>query len=615
MKLWMAILCLLLPSAAETVGDERVAVVALGGCERPDAAVNARIFRSAMARRIGARVLSETETAAPFGGLSEVTLAQLEASLATARDDYYAGATMRALHALERAETEILRLRPSPARWELEREILTLTAQLQLKSSPDASGRTLARIYSVEPEFTLDLVRHPPSFRRFANGVKAATASRPTFHLDVVVSPPGKDTYIGGKRFGPAPLSLRLPATEYRVEVDWGRRGLTRMVDSTRSTLELSAAVEGAVDPDGGPCVVGPGDPAALLRRAMVPGVGRVYGLRTGQDTYATAYELGNGGVRAARIVLEPQASVGEALDLLAGHFQNGSGGPRVEVVSLVAPSVPRPAPARPLRRGPPVAGPPDEGPEVRLLKSQVVSYEPLYAEVLHAERYGDIRSRAPAFEYRKVGKYYWDICDRDLSVVPEPRGEDGRLPLVDVRHQCQIVTPGAYELRFHGSPVGFEVLPIPPDERGAAALLDAADGGVLDSSHYHGALARSLYAGYAMVGDPSAPPPGPVSIARRLDAARTLSDAERQARRGRLAQAVDDYGAQLQAHPEFVFFRRLTLQLASALLELGRCAEARQRLESIASGEEGRTARQFLDELPALESTLCSPSPSAQKH
>jgi hypothetical protein len=128
------------------------------------------------------------------------------------------------------------------------------------------------------------------------------------------------------------------------VEVDWGYRGLTVMATvpappTPPRPLELSAAVEGAVAPDGGPCVEpGVDSTAALARLLSILNVSKIYGVRSdisGTDQYATATEVGGGGrdQRTVRVKVQPGAPSGEALALLAGYFSTGRAGPQVEVI------------------------------------------------------------------------------------------------------------------------------------------------------------------------------------------------------------------------------------------------------------------------------------------
>jgi hypothetical protein len=134
--------------------------------------------------------------------------------------------------------------------------------------------------------------------------------------------------------------------------VDWGYRGLVPVITVPAppvlpKPVELAASVEGAVAPDGGPCVQPRDDTAAALARLLPTlGVARIYGVRTvasGTDTYAIVTEVSGMGSeqRTVRVKLPPGAPEGEALGMLAAFFHTGRATPLVETVPKGAPDVP----------------------------------------------------------------------------------------------------------------------------------------------------------------------------------------------------------------------------------------------------------------------------------
>lgn len=331
---------------------ERSAVVAVGQCSVAGSAISARTFRAALSQRLGASVQTETETAAPFGGLTRRTLPELYAALSSARSDFYTDKTEAALTTVKQALADADRLMPSEARWLAERDMLTFQSQAELKTDHAAAEATLSRVFSVDPAFKPDTSVYPPSFQRFAEDVRKVVKKLGTNRLDISVSPPGKVVSVGGKPSGPAPLSLHLPPGDYRVEVDWGYRGLARVVTVPAPPIlakpvELAAAMDGAVAPDGGPCVEPRGDVSAALARLLpVLSVSQVYGVRTvtsGADTYAIVTEVGALGSeqRTVRVKLPPGAPEGEALGMIAAFFHTGRASPLVETVPKGAPDVP----------------------------------------------------------------------------------------------------------------------------------------------------------------------------------------------------------------------------------------------------------------------------------
>jgi hypothetical protein len=364
-----------LAGAVQAAPVDSAAVVAVGQCDAA-AGIAARSFRSALTQRMRTGVQSEVDTARPFGGLSDRTVPQINSALSSARSDFYSDKPDDAARTLQAALDDSTRIAPSDARWAAEREALTLLAQMQLKSNQASAEAALMRIFRVEPEYRPDSSLFPPSFQRFADTVRKAAKKRTTVRFEVTTSPVGKPVYVGGRRVGVGPVTLRVPAGEYRVEVDWGHRGQARLVTVPSAPVELSASVEGAVSPDGGPCIAASGDVAGPLARiAPLVNASRIYGVHMdtkGDTSFAvvTSVDATGGALREARVRLQIGAPSTEALALLAGYAATDNAVPPVEVTrpiaaapaAVVAVAPPPPsvvAPAAPVVEGaPPPASP-----------------------------------------------------------------------------------------------------------------------------------------------------------------------------------------------------------------------------------------------------------------
>src|SRR5215472_14401855 len=320
-----------------------VAVVALGRCDDPASAIGARAFRALLATRLGPVLQSEVDTAAPIGGLATRTLEDLGHAVTVARAEFYKGRVSTAVTHLEGLSQEVTRLPPTDPRWALERDVWTLLAQARAKSSRSAAEAALRRIYRVEPGYHPDTSLYPPSFRKLADEVRKKQARAATSRLDVAVSPPGADVYVDGRKLGQAPVSLRLPPGSYRVEADFGHRSPFRTVQVPEAPqlappLELAAEVEGALHPDGGPCVDPGKDPGPVLARtASLLGVDRLLGLHgegPPDRRVLVLDEVDRSGAetRQARARLSPGAPETEALAPLADLVATGRASAAVEV-------------------------------------------------------------------------------------------------------------------------------------------------------------------------------------------------------------------------------------------------------------------------------------------
>ena len=275
---FVGMVLLLAGTGAAAADAGRTSVIAVGKCDEASA-IAARSFRSELAAKPGSQVASEAETAQPFGGTTDRTLSAVTGAIASARSDFYGGQAAQAKTTLQGALDDVTRLQPSDARWAAERDALTLLAQVLQKSDPKGAEAALNRVFRVEPDYQPDTSNYPPSFQKYVNGVRKAAKKKSTSRLDITTSPAGKAVFVGGRKVGSGPVSVRVPPGEYRVEADWGHRGAVRTITVPSTPVELSAAVQGAVFPDGGPCVEAADPVAALARAARFSGGGRVVGV------------------------------------------------------------------------------------------------------------------------------------------------------------------------------------------------------------------------------------------------------------------------------------------------------------------------------------------------
>ncbi len=329
--LWLA------SAGALAAGSERTAVLAVGKCDEASA-IAARSFRSALAAKPGMTVMSEAETALPFGGETDKTLGAVTGAIASARSAFYAGEGAEAKATLQSALDDVQRLPPSESRWAAERDALTLLAQVLQKTDAKGADAALTRVFRVEPDYRPDTGLYPPSFQKFVDKARKAAKKKSTSRLEVSTSPAGKPVYVGGRNVGVGPVSIRVPAGEYRVEADWGHRGMVRTITVPSAPVELSAAVEGAVYPDGGPCVEATDATAALSRASRILPATRLLGVHqesAGGDSYMVVTAVSGGGqdVREGRVQVQPGAPTSEALALLAGWSVPGQSEPLVEVI------------------------------------------------------------------------------------------------------------------------------------------------------------------------------------------------------------------------------------------------------------------------------------------
>ncbi len=236
------------------------AVVAVGQCSDGALGSYVRELRTNLAARPRASVMSEAETIGALGGASASSPADVQRLIASARYDLYEkSAAERAERALLTALEDLSALPPSEDRWKDVRDVRTLLAHVQHKADKKADAESrLERIFRVEPDYQPDRNTFPPSFRSFADQVRAKVKKRGLASLQVQTKPAGLPVYVDARPMGVSPVTVKLPPGDYRIEVGSPtHRWMPREVrlEPAGASIELDRAFEGAVHASKGPCL------------------------------------------------------------------------------------------------------------------------------------------------------------------------------------------------------------------------------------------------------------------------------------------------------------------------------------------------------------------------
>ncbi len=292
-------------------------------------------------------MLTEERTTDPFGGMPRGTLADAERLIAGARFDLYEN------QALDRAERTLLvalddlrRLPPGEALWRDVKSVRSHLAALALRRNDrNAATAHLEATFRVEPDHVLDHNLFPPSLRAFADRVRAQVKALPAYDLSISTQPRGVETFVDGRPVGRAPVTIRLPAGEYRVEARFSDvRGIPRTLRLDAPTsIELHADFEGAIQTARGLCVALERREdvlAALVRMAGVLGVREIVAMRLedredgGTFYVASLVDAGSGqDLREGRVKLFAGAAPPSALERLADFLTTGEVEPPVEPI------------------------------------------------------------------------------------------------------------------------------------------------------------------------------------------------------------------------------------------------------------------------------------------
>jgi hypothetical protein len=338
MKNLVAVIAATIPTLSAQAADS-TAVIAVGACDKGVTGSYARAVRTAMSKLSGSDVATEEATAKPLGGLS-TSVQDAERLLTSARVDYSQVFFDKAERSLVAALATLTTAPLSAERWNLEKEVVLLLAQVQVKLNRNTEAEwTLERVLRVEPIEAGHA--YPPSFREFVRHAATKVKARPAVTLAITSRPPGLSIAVNGRPFK-APVSLRVAPGEYKIEADFnGRRGMPVIakVDAVTS-VDLPAPDQESVYLDNGPCVAADATRqarlAAMTRIGSVLGVQNLIGVSAEQApgeefVVATAMHLGTGAeTREGRMKVVGGIGEDDATKL-ATFLQGGTAKPPVE--------------------------------------------------------------------------------------------------------------------------------------------------------------------------------------------------------------------------------------------------------------------------------------------
>jgi hypothetical protein len=232
-------------------------------------------------------------------------------------------------------------LAPSePRRWQAMSEVLAFQAMLASADHRAEAELTLERILRVDPTFQLDRERYSPDMWKLADRVRADVKARATSTLRVSTQPPGLPVAVDGHVVGTAPVTVKLPAGDYRVEaVFGGPRSLARTVHvESFISVELDQSFDGAIRVGSGPCLVTNGERTGrltpLVKMAAILGVSKIVGVWQEDpvpgETYVVASFIDpttGEEIREAKVKMPPGQPVAAMIEKL-GLFTAGGSAP-----------------------------------------------------------------------------------------------------------------------------------------------------------------------------------------------------------------------------------------------------------------------------------------------
>ncbi len=153
-----------------------------------------------------------------LGQSSHATLAELERAYGGALATYQNGEYPSSIRTLYAIIDDLERLPEGPEAWSQ-----WVRAQLRLAHAEGTVGHlkeereAWERLLAVEPRHQPDPDQYSPTYRRDFDAARSRLASRPRRRISVDALGWSATIYVNGRSFGPAPVTVALPAGRYRI--------------------------------------------------------------------------------------------------------------------------------------------------------------------------------------------------------------------------------------------------------------------------------------------------------------------------------------------------------------------------------------------------------------
>lgn len=301
--------------------SSEVAVVGFGRCDDPRLGRLVRALRAELKLQSPGPVLSEEATAAPAGGLQDLTVEEIERAIEAARSGTSNQKYAKAQATLRGVFKEIDRLPPGEERWGIAAKAWLELARAYFfgEKREDATAAMLEAL-RVQEDLKLDPPLSPPSaFHRAFEEARAGLRKARRFSLKVASAKAGARVYLSGRDVGRTPFERALVEGSYEVVVgEPEAHSFARAIRLRSDTsLEVDVALESRFRGASGPCFeVGSSRDERLAAASLVAGALAV------DDLVALRFEQAGDDEYIAGALLE----VGRGCELREGRQRVNSG-------------------------------------------------------------------------------------------------------------------------------------------------------------------------------------------------------------------------------------------------------------------------------------------------
>jgi hypothetical protein len=232
----------------------------------------AQQLRSVVSERVPGVLDASTLKDRMTGQTSTATLAELDRAYSGALATYQSGDFEGAVRTLRAVVDDLEKLPDGPESFDQwTRAMMRLARSDQTLGRRDEATAVIDRLVRAAPAVKVDGTQYPPSFAKQIEEAKAKLKLAPKRKLTIQSSSKGAKVFLDGRDLGTAPVTVTVPAGQYRVSGKLGDLRIPRFgIDLTNEdqSVTFDVALVETLRPAVGGLAMAPGDRTKSLVRA-----------------------------------------------------------------------------------------------------------------------------------------------------------------------------------------------------------------------------------------------------------------------------------------------------------------------------------------------------------
>jgi len=263
-----------LPAFAQAPSAETAGVVPVGELQppTPELVDLTQQLRAVVAERLPGVLDAPAIKDRMAGQTSTASLAELDRAYAGALATYQSGDFEGAVRTLRAVIDDLEKLPDGPEAFDQwTRAMMRLARADQTLGRKDEASAVVDRLIRAAPSVKVDATQYPPSFAKQIEDAKSRLKGAPKHKLTVTSSKKVARVFLEGREIGTTPVTVTVPAGQYRVSGKVGDSRIPRTgVDLTSGdqTVAFDAALVDMMRPATGGLSLPPGDRNKMLVQA-----------------------------------------------------------------------------------------------------------------------------------------------------------------------------------------------------------------------------------------------------------------------------------------------------------------------------------------------------------